>query len=747
MPAGRRERVLAALGLLVVGALFAQRVVLYLPFISDDGLISLRYAQRLLDGHGLTWTDGERVEGYTDLAWVLLTAGLGALRVDLIVAARALGLLGAGVALLFTGLRPARPTSLSWVRVATGALFLALSDPLAVWAIGTLEHGFQAGMTVLGAWLLMRRVEAPAPVFERWALAVVFILVALLRADGAVLIGTLLLGNAVRALVQGEGFARAVRENVRLGLAPLLAVVAQLLFRRGYYGAWVPNTALVKVGMSLARLELGVQHLTAWARFAWPLLLAVGVVLLAARAERRRAWLIPLSASVCWFSYLAVVGGDIFPAWRQVLLGLAPLGLVLAEGADAAWAAGNVRARVAGGLALAVLAVSYGWLQRVDPDNRKTLSERWEHEGESLGPALRAGWGALRPLLAVDAAGTLPYHSGLPSLDLLGLNDRYIATHPPAGALSTGHELGDGEYTWARKPDLLAFCAGMGGRNPCYLGGRQMLAHPRFHETYQLMRYHTPAPPELRGELWVRREDSVLGIVRTADALRIPGWLLAERSGVTELHEGRFQALVSAVDPGWMASVAVPAGRWRVKVLPERPWTVGALCDGRSAPRMGSGPLILEVTGAERVDLLVGTRTPEGGFVSELLLERTEDPATLRCGRGEQVFDAALLNTVVPEGAHFLQPEGVLLFAHQAVRLRLPAGHSGRFELSLDANDGYRFRALKGDEVLAEGALPSVPTRGLAARTLEVPREADVLELVPESGDAWSGLGFVRALE
>ena len=34
--------------------------VSYLPFISDDALISLRYAQRLLDGGGLTWNDGER---------------------------------------------------------------------------------------------------------------------------------------------------------------------------------------------------------------------------------------------------------------------------------------------------------------------------------------------------------------------------------------------------------------------------------------------------------------------------------------------------------------------------------------------------------------------------------------------------------------------------------------------------------------------------------------------------------------
>lgn len=39
----------------------------YLPFMADDAFISLRYAERLAAGNGLTWTDGERVEGYTNL--------------------------------------------------------------------------------------------------------------------------------------------------------------------------------------------------------------------------------------------------------------------------------------------------------------------------------------------------------------------------------------------------------------------------------------------------------------------------------------------------------------------------------------------------------------------------------------------------------------------------------------------------------------------------------------------------------
>ena len=63
-------------------------------------MISLRYADRLQQGRGLTWTDGERVEGYSNLLWVLMTAGLGWLGLDLVLATRLLGVAGQ-LALLF----------------------------------------------------------------------------------------------------------------------------------------------------------------------------------------------------------------------------------------------------------------------------------------------------------------------------------------------------------------------------------------------------------------------------------------------------------------------------------------------------------------------------------------------------------------------------------------------------------------------------------------------------------------------
>jgi len=45
-------------------------------FLCDDAFICFRYARNLIEGHGLVWNRGERVEGYTQLAWVLEIAAL-----------------------------------------------------------------------------------------------------------------------------------------------------------------------------------------------------------------------------------------------------------------------------------------------------------------------------------------------------------------------------------------------------------------------------------------------------------------------------------------------------------------------------------------------------------------------------------------------------------------------------------------------------------------------------------------------
>ncbi|PKL78653.1 MAG: hypothetical protein CVV25_10715, partial [Ignavibacteriae bacterium HGW-Ignavibacteriae-4] len=78
---------------LVFSTLLALKSAYYLPYMADDALITYRYAQRLLDGFGLTWTEGIPVEGYSNLLWTLLIAAFGKLGFELHTVATVMGVI------------------------------------------------------------------------------------------------------------------------------------------------------------------------------------------------------------------------------------------------------------------------------------------------------------------------------------------------------------------------------------------------------------------------------------------------------------------------------------------------------------------------------------------------------------------------------------------------------------------------------------------------------------------------------
>src|ERR1700678_572234 len=85
----------AALFALAV-ALSAHMIWQARSFYADDAYITLRYVERLLAGRGLTFTDGERVEGFTDPLWLFQIAALRAAGAPSVDASRVLGVVYVG---------------------------------------------------------------------------------------------------------------------------------------------------------------------------------------------------------------------------------------------------------------------------------------------------------------------------------------------------------------------------------------------------------------------------------------------------------------------------------------------------------------------------------------------------------------------------------------------------------------------------------------------------------------------------
>ncbi|MFQ5600634.1 MAG: hypothetical protein ACE5G2_08770, partial [Candidatus Krumholzibacteriia bacterium] len=76
------------------------------------------------------------------------------------------------------------------------------------------------------------------------------------------------------------------------------------------------------------------------------------------------------------------------------------------------------------------------------------------HYGRQVGEWLRAH-AAESTLVATNGAGSLPYFSELPVIDMLGLTDAHIARTRPDPSQWIGHEKGDAAYVLGRRPDII----------------------------------------------------------------------------------------------------------------------------------------------------------------------------------------------------------------------------------------------------------------------------------------------------
>lgn len=597
-----------------VAVLFLHIASLY-PFMADDAFISLRYSRRLLDGEGLTWDDFERVEGYSNLTWVLLCALLGALGVDLVFAARLLGVLSSlGVlAALLATFRP----KLSGFLPAQAAIWgLAACSPFAAWSIGGLEQPLVAALV---AWLVAilgypERFDGVSP----WLSRVLVALLVFSRPDGVLVCALLSLSLL---FAPGQRLEQLKHASTIFAWA-LLAFIGQLVFRLTYYGDWVPNPARIKLALSLDRLQLGWVYVSDAIALLSPQILPivwVGVLILARTLQRRAAAIVTI-VSLGWACYVCFIGGDIFPARRHVVL-LIVLG-AFAVGELVAVLVAARGTRLSLGLVVGYVGV-LGIAQARDFQADVARAERWEWDGEVIGRLLKTAFADRAPLLAVDPAGCLPFFSELPSIDMLGLNDRHIARNPPRdlGKGKLAHEFGDGKYVLSRDPDLVLFCLPHGSDRACFRSAAEMLSDPTFSQGYRLLHFQGDVPYTFRSRIWVKMESARIGVQRKADRITVPGYLFAEDSN-TVARLGDSGHLVASVNPSTTArlrGLAVPAGTYRLEVTAQGEVVLGASKGfTRRTPRSG------EVTFSQDTvfDVTITAKSPVQ--IEKMVLKRSD---------------------------------------------------------------------------------------------------------------------------
>lgn len=578
----------------------------FVPLAIDDSLISYRYSDRLLHGKGLTWNDGEFVEGYSNLLWVLLVALGGLLQPNLVMVGWLLGFLSTVATLASIPWAFGRGANASTTAVVMGLLIMACSQAFSFWAVAGMETAL---VSALLSWALATAYPRPdarsAP--AEWVAALLFGLISITRPDGILFGICTAIGEFIRS-----GFTRnVVRKIVTLVAIPIAFLSCQIVFRLSYYGTIVPNTAYGKLVFNFERVLGGAYYV---GRGAWVNSVLIATVVIATLMLRRhRGWealrqnALFIVPGVVWLIYVSAIGGDWFPFERHwqpafICLVFCMCGLIgmlspIKPQVGVPVAMCLILLHITTQVTINPYAEQYSErartrfdevlqreVRKVDPSGRaerellshKVLSRaeylqayHYEHHRcAAVGGLLNTAFINDQPLVAVNTAGCLPYFSRLPALDMLGLTDYHIAHHLPAdmGHGLLAHELGDGAYVLSRHPDLIVFCGNgmfLGVVVPCHRGDREIAASPEFHKYYRLVFYRKDA---FEMPMWTRIEQGRLGIRRTDDTLYIPGFLLATTpTARAELDSGgRLVAKLLDTGDAVLEDIEFPAGTWDV---------------------------------------------------------------------------------------------------------------------------------------------------------------------------------------
>jgi len=444
----------AALVLMTGAALLA----ILRAWLTDDAFISFRYARNLVEGHGLVYNPGERVEGYSNFLWTLWCAlGLG-MRIPAEIWAQIWGVVfyTASIGLLAFHLTALQPRiGLLHPALPLTMLLAVLHEDWSIFATGGLETSAFTFL-ILCAYLLL---VAPGTTSRRSLLAgLVMALATLTRPDGIVFAGVgglfVLTSRSRRiklALIYTAGFA--------VLLIPFLA------WRVWYYDDLLPNTYYAK-SAHLAWWDQGWHYAGLYFKRYWPLLLGlVSLALLAVprlvRPVSNRPLLLRSAALAAGFALaytaaIARLGGDfmfarmLIPATPFYLI-LTGIGLMLVTGAHR-WLGMGLGAALLAGLILTPSpvtprapdrGVTNEWMyhqSRIEsrPD-KPLLSDYLDHRAAVLGRYLSDL--PVRVAFLGDEARVM-YQARIPVAieSTTGLTDRHIARRKLEKRGWIGHE-------------------------------------------------------------------------------------------------------------------------------------------------------------------------------------------------------------------------------------------------------------------------------------------------------------------
>jgi arabinofuranosyltransferase len=421
-----------SIGLTIVVVIILLLHINYLRFVCDDAFISFRYAKNFVEGHGLVYNIGERVEGYTNFLWTLLLSLFMKMGLDPVVMSQILGVLFslATVLLLLRLNRRLYPEETLFDYLAP--LFLACCGAYAAWSTGGLETSFFTFLVLLGSFLFLSGIDRPRCFASS---GIVFALVCMTRLDGLVLVFVTFAWLLYLLVIKKKVEVKSLSIWTLSFLIPFLLY---FLWRWSYYGKPFPNTFYIKVA-GAAYYQQGFSYLVSFIERFWIWFMVIPLFFLGKGIRlnpKLKMVVFYFTSMILVFScYVVYVGGDFMDMFRFLVPILPFLFFLVQEGFRGMYRYSDLlpagrRKTALKALSLLLIGSSIFLLAYPSGESNKV----WSREGvDSIG-LLRESSGLWSKVglrfkeladphetLSTTAAGAIAYYSELYTIDELGL--------------------------------------------------------------------------------------------------------------------------------------------------------------------------------------------------------------------------------------------------------------------------------------------------------------------------------------
>ncbi len=430
----------------------------FFDFVCDDAFIALRQAQNLALHGAPVYNLGERVEAGTSPAWALILALGLLLRVPPVTLLSSVSLMS-GVGLVFaTWALTGRLLPDKTLARAFALAVLVTAAPIAAWSIGGLETPLFAAL-VTWSFVEIDRFASEPGAKAATRLGLVLAAMCLVRLEGLLLV----------AIAAPFLFKVGRPLLVRALAFPLGAVALLTIFRLAYYGLPLPHTFYAKTaGIAGSRTRHGLAYaafcMSEIGFFLSTFLLVSPLFLKSRPVVWTARFFVP-----AYVAYVVQIGGDFLDLYR-FFVPMMPLVFVTFTAAvsrlfDHLGAGGALR--IAAGLfsllphGIKQASLGARVLATRDPERAsmgiepigwtKRAAHDWGVAGAWLASVAQPG-----DTLATGAAGAMPYFSGLPNFDLLGLAAPEVAAKGTPLGIRPGHaRYATVEQIKARNPTFL----------------------------------------------------------------------------------------------------------------------------------------------------------------------------------------------------------------------------------------------------------------------------------------------------